>query len=34
MSGDKAQDTNRRHLSTYREKLVFEILQEINNIIL
>lgn len=31
MSGDKAQDTNRRHLSTYGEKLVFEIHQEINN---
>lgn len=31
MSGDKAQDTNRRHLSAYSEKPVFEIHQEINN---
>jgi len=31
MSGDKAQDTNRRHLSTYRETPVFESYQEINN---
>lgn len=31
MSGDKAQDTNKRHLSTYREKPVFEIHLEINN---